>query len=268
MNKKNKIFAAAAVFVVGALLGTNGQVVYGKAAAVKQPKAVYKAFGEQSGDVNGDGIKERVYFSAKDTGGLYEDVHVIVQNKTTKKRLAKLYIGEYANNVDNSITLADFDGDGIKDIMAVVFVGGTDGAHECAVYTLKNNKPKLLPINTNEQWDSKLVIDEGKYLVEFTANFSDKKYVIDISKDEYIKLQRENSEFYTQFEINMDGRGPYYKAKDINKDGKTELVISDECDGLCHADALAEVNIYYEYDKSGKWIAEDYDIDAYYPVIK
>lgn len=70
------------------------------------------------------------------------------------------------------------------------------------------------------------------------------------------------------YEINQDGRGPFYLAKDIDKDGKAELCVLEECDGMNHADPLAAVGICYKYDKLGKWIASDFTLESDFPLVK
>lgn len=214
-------------------------------------------------DVNGDKVKEKVYLHGVKTEWGYEKVYLYVENLKTKKVLTKQYISDYANLSGNGICFGDINGDKVSDIMPVLYIGGTNGDHLTKLYTMKGNKPKQIGIKLTGQWDSKLINDESGYSVLFTTNFSKKKYTLDINENEYLKDYIENNREYA---INQDGRGPYWSLKDVNKDGVSEIVFGAECDGTCHGDYLATVNMYYKYNnKTSKWSPVDYDIKSNFP---
>lgn len=216
-------------------------------------------------DVNGDGLKENIYVKNRKEN----EITLIIKDSTNKKQLLTKKISEYMNDEDNYLRFIDFNGDGIKDIMGIFYVGGSDGRHECGVYSFKNNKfIELKSTNdsknngiTTQDINMDLVCNGGKYYAKISSQKLATNYTLDISNNTYV-LERKG-----EYEFREENQGPYYTTCDYNKDGKIELVKSMQYNGLFYADKIALINTYYTY-KNGGWACLGYDIETGYPIIE
>ena len=214
---------------------------------------------EKAEDVNGNGKVEKVYLLGKryeDSLIYMENTYILVEDSKESGYVVKLPEGRDCGYTP-SMTLADVNGDGAKDVMVALPTGGSGGIVGYFVYTLKDDKPELIfdsdnisvDINGNfvDNYKAKLSIKDPKGIYDMTA-------VVDL---------KEKKEMYDELELYKDGKlinpqevmqNPYglIELKDVDNDGIFELEAYQAVKGTCNADGLAEVITNWKW-VDGSW---------------
>lgn len=141
------------------------------------------------GDVNGDRIPENVYLTGIKTPGspFTEKITLIIQDRMTSM-VTSIPFRENAG-YGPTLSLWDFTGDGIDDILISIASGGSGAIMYHYIYSFINNIPQLLfdfnVYNQQYQYD---ITYKDNYKVQVISKKNNKKYIIDISYkgDEYL----------------------------------------------------------------------------------
>nr|WP_315197584.1 FG-GAP-like repeat-containing protein [uncultured Flavobacterium sp.] len=181
-------------------------------------------------DVNNDGFLD-VFYQGTDINGDYDSgIYKNNGNETfTKIENTSFYIinGTRANAQYNSAKWADFDGDGLKDILTA---SSTKTEREFAIYKNLGNF-KFEKINFNLPQLSYISMDVGDInkdgLIDFVFTGSTKYDLMsgDPGTKLYFYINKGNMNFNNSFTMNNDGAFlSKIKLGDFNNDGFTDLI--------------------------------------------
>lgn len=199
-------------------------------------------------DVNGNGEKEKIYLLGKryeDSPIYMEHTYILVEDAKGKGYVVRLPEDRDGGYLP-SMTLADVNGDGAKEIMVALPTGGSGGIVGYFVYTLKDNKPELIFDSDEISVDIK-----GNFEDDYKAKISikDPKGIYDMTTIIDVK---DKKEMYDELELYKDGKllypqdvmlNPYslIEFRDLDNDGVAELETYQAIKGTCNADGVAAV---------------------------
>ncbi|WMJ80180.1 VCBS repeat-containing protein [Clostridium sp. MB40-C1] len=150
------------------------------------------------GDVNGDGILDRIYLigNKESEGAIFEkNIALVIEDGLTNHRL---YVPLETNaGYGARLFLGDFTNDRVKDIKISIDSGGSGGLAYYYIYSFKNNVLKLI-------FDYEDFNQEYQYQVIYRDN-----YKVDV-------INKRMKEIYT---IDISYRDPEYLSEIYNADG-------------------------------------------------
>ncbi len=210
-------------------------------------------------DVTGDGNKDNVVLvgSKADEGKspFRENLMIIVQEDESEEYLKATY--DKFSGYEPKLTVKDFTGDKIADVMITANSGGSGGIYNHLIATFKDAQAKVI----FDQNNNKGLQVSGQFMPDFKAkvNFEDlnKEALIDISvnKANYIQLKIYNQEgALVQKKLIRPSSYPFSNLKpiDYNRDGKYELRGLQKIVGANNADTISEIESIWSYDNN-KW---------------
>ncbi|NBI07947.1 VCBS repeat-containing protein [Senegalia massiliensis] len=216
------------------------------------------------GDVTGDRIPDNIYLTGIKTidSPFVQNITLVIQDGKTGMRNYVSFKSD--SGYEPTITLRDFTGDGVKDILISIASGGSGGFMYYYIYSAINNIPKLLfDYNIfNETYKYK-VIYKDFYKVD-VINITDKiKYIIDISYkgQEYLnEIYDSNGKLKSEIEGFVNPLSGLYPI-DFDLDGIYELIGYQRIAGLYNADSLG-------YIQTGlQWSGKKFDVFNQYVAI-
>ena len=200
-------------------------------------------------DVTGDGNKDSVYLYGipfdEDTKYFKEFKLVAKTKQGTKKQIIQ-------GGFKPSMKFFDINADNTLEVLLEIPTGGSGGVNDYYAYCIYNYKieqtelPKTLNINGSfkDNYQATLMVPEVN-----------KSYIIDLKnhKKKYDKLGVYQKGKLSEPSETLVSEYKSLKMKDIDKDGKTELVGIQQVSGSSVVDRIAEVRSSWEY-KEEKWV--------------
>lgn len=218
---------------------------------VQRPIVVSEAYG----DVNGDGVIDRVFLTAvpsSEQGSPFrQHITLEVQDGSTK-RIYSIPLDPNANSGYNpTLFLGDFTGDRIKDILIIIDSGGSGALTYNYVYSFVNNQArKLFDFNAyNERNRYKVEYMDG-YRVRVTSLATAQVFFIDISARgaEYLnQLYTVDGKLKKPVQGMFDGVSGFYPV-DMERDGVYEIQAYQRISGLYEADSFGYVINSLQWD--------------------
>lgn len=134
------------------------------------------------GDVNGDRIPENIYLTGNMTADspFIQNITLVIQDTSTGMA-SNIPLRENAG-YNPTVTLWDFTGDGVDEILIGIATGGSGGTYYYYIYSFINNVARLL-------FDYNVYNEEYKYDVNYRNNYkvevlsrkNNVKYMIDLT---------------------------------------------------------------------------------------
>lgn len=196
------------------------------------------------GDVNGDRIPDRVFLQGIKTPGspFVQKITLGVQDGRT----GNVSITPLKSDVgyNPTVTLFDFTGEGVQDILIGIASGGSGGIMYYYIYSYLGNKPEILfDYNVfNEKYDYQVTYRDF-YKVEVIDKVEGLKYALDITykgKDYLNEIYEEDGRLKTPIEGFVNPLSGLYPI-DFNADGRYELLAYQRIAGRYNADGLGFV---------------------------
>lgn len=210
-------------------------------------------FDSKFGDVTGDGVIDSVYLiGEKNFGpesGFIENIRVVIIDGATH-RVKTIYFESNAG-YNPRLFLGDFTGNKAEEILVSIFSGGSGGMSWYYVYSVLNNKTRML-------FDYEEYNNEYKYKVMYKDNYSVgvinqkllKKYSIDIKykgEDYLSKIYDEDGKLKEPIEgyvVPLSGLYPI----DFSGNGIYELYAMRRVIGLYNADSIGIVQTSLQWN--------------------
>ncbi len=213
------------------------------------------------GDVNGDNIRDFVYLTGTRTpnSGYIQDITLVIRDgRTGIKQQARL---KSDSGYSPTITLQDFSGDKIKDIMVGIASGGSGGIMFYYIFSDVNNQLKQIfdYEEYNERYSYK--VEYADYYKVMVKNIErDVTFVIDIT----YKGKEYLDEIYTPegilkqpIEGWVDPLSGLYPV-DFDGNGIYELLGYQSIAGRYHADSLGYVQSVLKWNGRKFYLMDQY----------
>ena len=216
---------------------------------------------EVYGDVNGDNIRDYVYLTGTRTpnSGYIQNITLVIRDgRTGIKQRARL---KSDSGYSPTVTLQDFTGDKIKDIMIGIASGGSGGIMFYYVFSDVNNRlTQLFDYEEYNQRYSYKVEFADYYKVNVTNVEKNVVFVIDIT----YKGKEYLDEIYTPegilkqpIEGWVDPLGGLYPI-DFDGNGVYELLGYQSIAGRYHADSLGYMQSVLKWNGRKFYLMEQY----------
>lgn len=204
------------------------------------------------GDVNGDGIPDNIYLTGIKTteSPFIQNIKLVIQDGRTEKMYYVPF--KFESGYNPTVSLYDFTGDSIKDILIGINSGGSGAIMYYYILSAINNIPKLLfDYNVfNEVYKYKVHYNDY-YKVEVINITDNIKYVIDISykdKDYLDEIYYKNGKLKEPIEGFVDPLSGLYPI-DFDSDGVYELLAYQQISGQYHADSLGYIQTTLKWNR-------------------
>lgn len=198
----------------------------------------------ERGDVTGDGIVDNVYITGEKgiNTPFVENITLIIQDGSTGMTYYAPF--EFETGYEPTITLRDFTGNGVNDILIGINSGGSGAVMFYYIFQALNNVFRLIFDHNRftESYKYK-VIYKDNYKVEVINVKDDIKYIIDITYkgEEYLnEIYDENGELKEPIEGFVDPLSGLYPI-DFNSDDVYDLLGYQMISGRFHADSLGYI---------------------------
>lgn len=208
-------------------------------AAAQSPEGTFQKY---SADVTGDKGLEVIYVGL---GADESGVFIKVQDGKSKKILASVTTEYYGVDYDTDLAFQDFNGDKKKEIILTTSEGGSGSERYCAVFTMTGGKLKVVPF---KQAAIKAEVKIAQTATQFIAKPSFSKTA------KTIKVDAKRYDSIEAGDVSGQFQGPDYYLKDMNKDGKADIVQEYQYYLINHGDGLGDVSVYYQYNSKEKAI--------------
>lgn len=214
---------------------------YGFPYRVNEPVVVNEAIG----DVNGDGVPDRVYLTAiksdDPNSAFVTQITLNIQDGATQ-RVYPIPLNDNGNAGYNpTLFLGDFTGDGIPDILVRIDSGGSGAFTFDYIYSFVNNQARLLfDFNQYNEQNQYTVTYLDQYKVRVDSPPTNRTYLIDISErgSEYLsEIYNADGTLKEPIQGWNDGVSGFYPV-DIDRDGVYEVQTYQQLSGRYHADSL------------------------------
>lgn len=216
---------------------------------------------EAYGDVNGDNIRDYVYLTGTRTpnSGYIQNITLVIRDgRTGIKQRARL---KSDSGYSPTVTLQDFTGDKIKDIMIGIASGGSGGIMFYYVFSDVNNR--LTQLFDYEEYNlrySYKVEFADYYKVNVTNVEKNVVFVIDITykgKEYLDELYTPEGILKQPVEGWVDPLGGLYPI-DFDGNGVYELLGYQSIAGRYHADSLGYVQSVLKWNGRKFYLMEQY----------
>ncbi|MDR7078282.1 hypothetical protein J2Y03_003332 [Neobacillus niacini] len=238
--KKELLLVASAFFLMSVTAITGVHAFEEKAKTVTISK--------QESDVTGDGINESIQLK----GVLYDgeddylkDIYINISTDDDKQYTMPLESGSKA-----SLKLVDLNKDGVKDLFANVFTGGSGGITLNYLYSFKDFISKELAVPDPLEIDSQF---EDGYKARIKIDLTGNSYLFDLNdrKKYYKKLG-----LYYKGKLNEPMEltvNSFHSLKPVKlKSGEFILKGAQRITGIANADTIAFVESSWNFG-GGKW---------------
>lgn len=210
----------------------------------------------KSGDVNGDGLFDKVYLTGQKTspGEFFADnIAIVIQDGRTNTFLQIPLIN--AAGYNSQLFLGNFSSRQQMDILVNIDTGGSGGYILAWLYTIKNNIPLLL-FDSDSFGRSSMysAVFKDNFKVEVSSVHGNKKFIIDISSNKkmYIDsgIYNESGKLLKPTEGGVLALGALFPLVN-NYNGLYQLLAYQRIIGIYNADNLGAVQTYLKWDGSG-----------------
>ncbi len=217
------------------------------------------------GDVNGDNIRDFVYLTGNRTpnSGYIQNIALVIRDgRTGIKQRAKL---QSDSGYSPAVTLYDFTGDRIKDILVGIASGGSGGIMFYYVFSDVNNQLKLLfdyeeynkrysyKVEYVNDYKVKVINVENEVVFTIDITYKGKEYLDEIYTPEGVLKQ--------PIEGWVDPLSGLYPV-DFDANGIYELLGYQRISGRYHADSLGYVQSVLKWNGS-KFYLMDQNVSIY-----
>ncbi len=216
---------------------------------------------EAYGDVNGDNIRDYVYLTGTRTpnSGYIQNITLVIRDgRTGIKQRARL---KSDSGYSPTVTLQDFTGDKIKDIMIGIASGGSGGIMFYYVFSDVNNRlTQLFDYEEYNQRYSYKVEFADYYKVNVTNVEKNVVFVIDITykgKEYLDEIYTPDGILKQPVEGWVDPLGGLYPI-DFDGNGVYELLGYQSIAGRYHADSLGYMQSVLKWNGRKFYLMEQY----------
>lgn len=196
------------------------------------------------GDVNGDNVIDMIYLTGIETtdSPLIRNIALVIQNGATNR----LYSVELKENMGYNpmLTLRDFTGEGIEDILISIETGGSGGIAYYYIYSFADDILHLLL--DFDEYNNQYTYDvnyRDDYKVLVRSNYNNARYLIDISlrdPDYLDEIYDNNGNLLEPIEGWVNPLSGLYPI-DFDSDKTYELLGVQKIAGRYNADSLGFV---------------------------
>jgi hypothetical protein len=196
------------------------------------------------GDVNGDKVIDNIYLTGTrtPTSPFVQNITLLIQDGRTGVTTS-VPLKENAG-YDPTLLLADFTGDGVKDIQIGIASGGSGGTMYYYIYSYINNIPRLIfDFNLYNELFKYEVTYKDDYKVEFISRQNNERYIIDLTYKgtEYLnEIYDKNGKLREPIEGFVNPISGLYPI-DFDSNGVYELLAYQRIAGRYNADAIGYV---------------------------
>lgn len=196
------------------------------------------------GDVNGDKVIDNIYLTGTrtPTSPFVQNITLLIQDGRTGVTTS-VPLKENAG-YDPTLHLADFTGDGVKDIQIGIASGGSGGTMYYYIYSYINNIPRLIfDFNLYNELFKYEVTYKDDYKVEFISRQNNERYIIDLTYKgtEYLnEIYDKNGKLREPIEGFVNPISGLYPI-DFDSNGVYELLAYQRIAGRYNADAIGYV---------------------------
>lgn len=217
----------------------------------RQSEIVSDAFG----DVNGDGVVDYVFLTAIKSSDpdspFVKDIKLNIQDGATKV-LYILPLDQSGNSgYSPSISLKDFTGDELKEILITIDSGGSGALTFDFIYSFRHNHMmKLFDFNQYNEENQYQVQFLDQFKVEIKSPATNLTYYLDISHrgEEYLsQIYDEKGKLKMPVQGMSDGISGFYPV-DLDRDGVYEIQAYQKISGLYHADSFGYIINTLQWD--------------------
>lgn len=210
----------------------------------KKPEVISK----NKEDITGDGEQETIYLKGsffEENNSFYKNIHIEIKNNGGEEKKIDLEEG-----TKPSITLKDFNEDGVKDLFISVETGGSGGLSNYYLYTLKDNKISNLSVPEPLVIQSQF-LNGYKAKINIENNHKSHKFNLKSRSEDY-----ENTGLYYQGKLNEPTELMIHTYSNLEpiklKGGKLGLKGTQMISGAYNADVIGRVESTWKL-KEGKW---------------
>lgn len=197
------------------------------------------------GDVNGDGIPDKVYLTGAKTSDspFTQDITLVIQDGRTG-RFTSIPLSDNSG-YNPRLFLGEFTGDGTCDIFISIDSGGSGAIMYHYIYSFINNTPQLLfDFNSyNEDYNYEVTYMDN-YKVEVVSRKNHRNYIIDISTSRYAEylheIYYENGKLKNPISGFVNPLSGLYPV-DFDSNNVYELLAYQKIAGRYNADSLGYV---------------------------
>jgi hypothetical protein len=207
----------------------------------------------KSGDVNGDGIIDKVCLTGQKTspGELFADnIAIVIQDGRTNISL-KIPLNNAAG-YNAQLFLGTFTSKQQMDILVSIDTGGSGGYILAWLYTIRNNQSLLLFNSAGFEESSTYKADfKENFKVDVSSGHGNGKFIIDLSGNRkmYIDagIYSESGKLLKPAEGGVLGLGALYPLL-VNYNGLYQLLAFQRIIGIYNADNLGAVQTYLKWN--------------------
>jgi hypothetical protein len=201
-------------------------------------------FSYVKGDVTGDGKADNIYLIGTKTSDspFIQNITLVIQDGSTGASTS-IRLAENAG-YNPTLSLYDFTGNGVLDILIGIESGGSGGIMYYYIYSFRDKIPRILFDfqKYNDQYQYKITYLDD-YKVKVYSQYNQITYLIDISQkgSEYLnEIYDENKKLIQPIEGFVDPLSGLYPI-DFDANGVYELMAFQKIAGRYHADSLGYI---------------------------
>ncbi|MFF3100915.1 hypothetical protein [Viridibacillus arvi] len=206
---------------------------------------------KKRGDVTGDGLIDTVLLTAEKTEGspYLKNITLVVFNEKTNF-YEQIPLKENSG-YNPTISLGDYTGNGVEDILVVIDSGGSGGIIFAYIFTYMNGEMRQVFDSDAYNELSKYEVNYlDNYKVSVTSSYPAKKYILDLTykgKDYLSEIYNVDGTLKAPIQGWVDPISGFYPI-DYARDGNYEFLAYQEIAGRYHADGLGYVETVLKWN--------------------
>ncbi|MGE7922842.1 hypothetical protein ACQKND_06625 [Viridibacillus arvi] len=206
---------------------------------------------KKRGDVTGDGLIDTVLLTAEKTEGspYLKNITLVVFNEKTNF-YEQIPLKENSG-YNPTISLGDYTGNGVEDILVVIDSGGSGGIIFAYIFTYVNGEMRQVFDSDAYNELSKYEVNYlDNYKVSVTSSYPAKKYILDLTykgKEYLSEIYNVDGTLKAPIQGWVDPISGFYPI-DYARDGNYEFLAYQEIAGRYHADGLGYVETILKWN--------------------
>nr|WP_312577640.1 VCBS repeat-containing protein [Sedimentibacter sp.] len=214
-----------------------------------------------NGDINGDGVADDIFLIGSKTSSspFVQDITLIIQDGKTGSLTNVALKTDVGYNP--TLHLADFNNDGVDDILISIASGGSGGMMYYYIYSYMDNAVKLIfDYDIFNRFFQYGVTYKDYYRVEVDDRTKKLLFMIDISLKDHSYLNEiydSNGVLKEPIEGFVNPLSGLYPI-DFDSDGTYELLAYQKVAGRYNADSLGYIQTVLKWDKDRFVMADQY----------